>query len=127
MTGKELFEIALDLCGLRKSDGKIPNDVSDMQQRAVALINLLLAENAEIDSRIRRIEHRVESIVSLDDKLVCSDIVSSSILPYGLAQLLVLGEDDELAANFHKLYLDARERSIRFGKARIVPITEVYA
>ncbi len=127
MTGKELFEISLDLCGLRKSDGSIPNDVSDMQQRAVSLINILLAENAEIDSRIRRIEHRVESILSIDDKLVCSDVVSSGILPYGLSRLLLLGEDDELAANFHKLYHDARERAIRFGKARTVSITEVYA
>ena len=126
MTGKELFDIALDLCGLRKTDGSIPDDVDDLQQRAISLTNLVLAENAEIDCRIRRIEHRTSSIKSLEDRLDCSDIVASSVLPYGMARLLLLGEDDALASNFHNLYLDARKRAIRFGKARSEAITGVY-
>ncbi len=126
MTGKELFDIALDLCGLRKTDGSIPNDVDDLQQRAISLINLVLAENAEIDCRIRRIEHSTNCINSLDERLDCCDIVASSVLPYGMARLLLLGEDDALASNFHNLYLDSRKRAINFGKARIESITEVY-
>ncbi|MBR2901172.1 MAG: hypothetical protein IKC39_02875 [Clostridia bacterium] len=126
MTGKELFDIALDLCGLRKPDGTIPKDAEDLHQRALSLINLLLAENAEIDCRIRRIEHKTSNIVSLDDRLDCSDIIASSVLPYGLARLLILGEDDALASNFHNLYTDARNRATRFGKARAEAITEVY-
>lgn len=126
MTGKELFDIALDLCGLRKADGNLPNDTDDLQQRAISLINLVLAENAEIDCRIRRIEHRTSVINSLEDRLDCCDIVASSVLPYGLARLFLLGEDDALASNFHNLYIDSRNRAVRFGKARIEAITGVY-
>ncbi len=126
MTGKELFDIALDLCGLRRIDGSISHDTRDLEQRAISLINIVIAENAELDCRIRRIEHGIHPINELTDRVDASDIVASTVLPYSLARLLMIGEDDDLASGFHKLSNDAKEHAVRFGKARILPIAGVY-
>ncbi len=126
MTGEELLTIALDLCGLRKEDGTKSCDTQDLSLRALSLINLLLAENAVLDCKIRRCEHKTERISSLSDRISCSDIIAWSVLPYGLCRLLMTGEDDDFAAEMNRLYLNAREEAIRFGKARAMPITEVY-
>ncbi len=126
MTGNELLISSLDLCGLLKENSEIPNDANDLKQRALSLINIVIAENSVIDSRIRRAEHTVARIKTLDDVIDCSDIISHSVLPYGLARLFMLGEDDSLASSFNKLYIDARENAIKFGKATVEAITEVY-
>jgi len=126
MTGNKLFELSLDLLGLRNNQAFLPSDTSDLSLRALSLINILLAENAQLDCHIRKVENQVDSINSLDDEIICSDIVLTSVLPYGLARLLSLGEDDALAADMNRLYADARERAWNFNKARVEQITEVY-
>lgn len=126
MTGKQLFEISLDLLGLKNENGDIPSDTDDLGSRALALINILLAENSILDSRIKRQEHTVRTLVSLDTELGVSDIVASTVLPYGLAALLMLGEDDGLADSMQRLYNEARINALKFGKAKAEPITEVY-
>lgn len=126
MTGNELYNAALDLCGLRKSDGSLPSDISDLTQRAPALINILLAENASLDGRITKTEQTVSSIALLSETLSISDILSASVLPYGLAALLMSGEDDEVAKEMKTLYASARENALSFGKARVESISEVY-
>ncbi len=127
MTGKELFENAVDVCALRSSITDAPTDIADLQERAPSLINLLLAENSSLDCRIRKAEHEVLKIDSLDDEMPCSDIVASAVLPYGLARLLMLGEDDALVAEIERLYAEAKLIAIRFGKAKQGVITEVYS
>ena len=126
MTGKELFESALDLCGLRQTDGKLPNDVSDLEQRALSLINILLAENSVLDCRIGKKEHEVYSITSLSQAVPLCDIVQNRVLPYGLARLLLLGEDDNLASDMNRLYNESRAEALGFGKPKVEPIAEVY-
>lgn len=126
MTGNELFTRALDLLGLRENDSSLPSDTGDLILRAVSVINITLAEISELDCRIRRVTHEVISINSLDDEIDCSDIVLASVLPYGVARLLMLGEDDSLAAEMKRLYDEARKNALTFGKAEIKPITEVY-
>lgn len=118
--------IALDLCGLRDENSQLPNDTLDLQQRALALINTVIAENAVIDCRIRKIEHSTARITELEDVIDCCDIICGSVLPYGLARLMMLGEDDNLAADFNKLYNESRNSAIGFGKAFTHEITEVY-
>lgn len=126
MTGNELLNMSLDLLGLRDSDGNLTSDVDDLKQRSVSLINIVIAENAEIDNRIRKGEHSVRSIETLDDIIDCTEIIARSVLPYGLARLLSVGEDDALSNSLAKLYEDARRNAVRFGKARVKPIAEVY-
>jgi hypothetical protein len=126
MTGNDLMKIAFDLCGFTQADGTVPSDTEDLKMRAVSLINIVIAENAELDCRLRRTEHSVKPITSLEDFIDCTEIISQSVLPYGLARLFVIGEDDELASGFLRLYNDARNRAKTFGKARMTLIKEVY-
>ncbi len=126
MTGTQLVNSAYSLLGLINSQGAPSIDTDDLQTRALALINLLLAENSELDCRIRRIEHSVCTLDTLDSVIDMSDIVTESVLPYGLASLFMLGEDDGLASELGRAYSEARKSALRFGKAKISPITEVY-
>lgn len=126
MTGNDLIKIAFDLCGFTESDGTVKSDTNDLKARALSLINIVIAENAELDCSLRRTEHSVNPIISLDDLIDCTDIVAQSVLPYGLARLFALGEDDSLANAFTRLYNESREKAIRFGKARRNAIEEVY-
>lgn len=126
MTGQKLFEKALDLCGLHKSEYDLPSDTLDLKSRAVSLINILLAENASLDSRIRRSEHVVKSINSLEDNLDCTEIVANAVLPYGLARMFLMGEDDALANQMAVLYENAKRTALSFGKAKHESILEVY-
>ncbi len=126
MTGNELLNLALDICGLRKEDGQIPEDVSDLKQRALAAINIVLAENAVTDCRIRKCEHKVASLSSLDDTIDCSAVIASSVLPYGVARLLMLNEDEAFARALGSVYESAQSSSLKFGRARVQSIEEVY-
>ncbi len=126
MTGQEIFEIALDMCGLRKDDSSLPVDVSDLQQRALSLLNGTLSEISILDSKIKKTEHRVLMLKDLEEEVLCSDILAHYIIPLGLARLMMLGEDDVLAADLNKLYTDARDEALRFGKAKFHQISEVY-
>ncbi len=126
MTGTEIFYTALDLCGLRKENGSVPSDAGDLSQRALGLLNILLAENSSLDARIRKEEHEVISISTLSDTVDVTDIVAAAVLPYGLARLMMLGEDDEFADRMKILYDNARNTALRFGKATVGGIEEVY-
>lgn len=127
MTGRQLFTLSLDLLGLRSSEDALPADVNDLSLRAVSVINITLAENAELDCRIRRVSHEVARINTLDDEIISSEIVAGTVLPYGVARLMALGEDDSLASDLTRLYNDARKKALSFGKAEAKPITEVYS
>lgn len=126
MTCNELFEKALDICGLRGTEADVPTDTDDLKQRALSLINVVLAENSVLDCRIKKTEHSVLTVSSMDDSPEMSDIVLNTVLPYGLARLLVMGEDDELSDRISRLYSDSQEAAIRFGKAKSHEITGVY-
>jgi hypothetical protein len=126
MAGNQLYELSLDLLGLKSENGQITSDSEDLASRSLSLINVLLAENSSLDCRIKRCEHTVYRIDSLEDEIGFTDIVASTVLPYGLAHLLMLGEDDPLALSMKGLYEKARTEALRFGKAKAEPITEVY-
>ncbi|MBO5869878.1 MAG: hypothetical protein J6Q89_03920 [Clostridia bacterium] len=127
MTGNDLFIMSLDLLGLRENAFSLPSDTADLKNKALSLINITLAENSELDCRIRRTEHKVIKINTLDDIIDCSEIVAVSVLPYGVARLLALGEDDALCADLNRLYGEAKLKAIGFGKAKAEPIKEVYS
>lgn len=126
MTGSELFIKALDICGLRQGEFDLPTDTNDLQKRALSLINIILAENSILDSKIRKTEHKVIGISSLEDNIDCSQIVAEAVLPYGLAKLLMLGDDDNLAESFGKIYEAGKKNALTFGKAKAGSILEVY-
>ncbi len=126
MTGKDLFNNAIDICALKSSLTDAPNDITDLSDRALSLINIILAENSSLDCKIRKVEHEVLKIDSINDTIPCSDILASAVLPYGLARLLMLGEDDVLVGEIERLYAEAKLIALRFGRAKHGSITEVY-
>ena len=126
MKAIELFTASLNLIGIYSDGEKLPADTEDLKYRAVALINILLAENALLDSGLRKSDLKIMQITNLDEDLICSDVMANSVLPYGLARLLVLGEDDSLSNELYRLYVESRENARRFIKANIHPIEEVY-
>ena len=126
MTGQKLFETALDLCGLRNDDGTLSADVSDLSERALSFINLLIAENASLAARFGRTALTVSSISALTDEIPLPEILCASALPYGMARLILVGEDDETASRFGILYNEIRAEVLRAGRAANTEITEVY-
>lgn len=126
MKAIKLYTASLDLIGIHNDGEKLPADTEDLKQRAVSLINTLLAENAVIDSCIRGVKTEILTINVLEDELTCSDIVASSVLPYGLARLLIMGEDDALSNELYRMYIASRDNARRFIKAKAHPIAEVY-
>ena len=126
MTGQQLLESALDLCALRETNGTIPSDSADLTQRAPALINVLLAENAWLDARISKTDLTLHTISALTDTVSVNALLAGSVFPYGLARLLMTGEDDAAAAKFGELYEAARAEALRSGRAVSESITEVY-
>lgn len=126
MKGSSIYEISLDLLGLGGDGEAELSDTDDLKARALSLINILIAENHSLDCRITKCEHSLKPIDSLDDEIELNEILLGSVLPYGLAALLMVGEDDSLAASMHKLYEKARTEALRHGRAKAEPITEVY-
>lgn len=127
MTGARLFDIALDLLSLKDASGNTPCDVDDLKARSLSLINVVIAENSLLDCKISRSEHEIKSIASLGDEINMTDAVVQTVLPYALARLLILGEDDALSSEMARLYLASRDNALKFGKSLPHPISEVYA
>jgi len=126
LTGNDVFNTALDLCALRNANGSIPADCEDLRQRAVGLLNLLIAENVYLDSLIKKQNIVISIIASLSDPIELSPILISVVLPYGLAWLLIQNEDANTAAFFKAKYESERVRIQSQLKGVIKDITEVY-
>ncbi len=106
MTGKDIYDIALHLIGLKTAEGNDHPDCTDLLNRSPALINVLMAENRKIDRSLRGDkEARSMPISTLDDTLHCHELVAYGLLPFGLASLLVADEDAELSRSLYERYL----------------------
>ena len=126
MTGQALYELAMDILALRFPDVDIPVSCEDMTGRALGLINLLIAENAFLDARLKKTDPAVNPITALTDEIGQSAEIVSRAMPYGLASLLILNENATVASLLHGLYTAAlNEVSHSYG-AGIAPIREVY-
>lgn len=106
MTGKEIYDLALHLIACKNADGTDNPDCDDYKSRAVALINILAAENHRLDRSLRGDGSvRITPIETLDDAVRCHELVLYGLLPFGLASLLVAEEDAELSRSLYERYL----------------------
>lgn len=126
MTGQQLYDISMDILSLRLESGEIPSGCADMTARAVGLINLLIAENAFLDARLKGEGVSAQSISSLSDEIPLSQPIAAQALPYGLAALLILNENASVASMLHGIYTSALEYIGRSFGARLHGIEEVY-
>jgi len=126
LTGNDIYYTAMDLCALRTKNSTIPVDCEDLTQRALSLLNLLIAENAYLDSLIKKTDIVISTITTLTDSISLSPVLCSVVLPYGLACLLIQNEDINAAAFFRNKY-ESEKTKIQAGlKGTLHEITEVY-
>ena len=126
MTGKDIFERALDLCALRGAGDSLPDDVGDLQARAVGLINTLASELHALDERLRAGKCRAVHLHGLEETVDMHDGICAGVLPYRLAALFVAEEDRELSATLQSYAAEAAGRLLADGKTRRHSIVEVY-
>ncbi|MDD4164127.1 MAG: hypothetical protein PHD66_02755 [Eubacteriales bacterium] len=126
MTGTDIYNTAMDLCALRNKSGAIPSDCSDLTQRATALINILIAENAYLDSLIKKQALTINPITELSNTVELSELICAAVLPYGLACLLIQNEDTGEAMFFKSRYEFEKAKIQSEIKGVLTPIKEVY-
>lgn len=127
MTGEKLFEIALDLLNLRKTNGELPENCNDMRTRATNIINICLAECAPLNNLLQnRTDNAFLDITGLSETIPCDEILAVSVLPFGVAAYLCCDEDPVLSRLMENRYRTAYRNIQRASKAKIRPVTEVY-
>lgn len=106
MTGKELYDRALNLLSYKNADGTDNGDCTDMLSRAPDLINVLLAETFTLRQRLTTGNAiSLEYLNSLEDTVPCEEPILGGVLPYGLAALLIAEEDKGLYKEMYDRYL----------------------
>ena len=106
MTGKEIYDLALNLLGCKNADGTDNPDCQDFCSRSPSLINILLAENQKLDRSLRGDNTaKILPIASLEDNVRCHELIAYGLLPFGLASLLIADEDADVARNLYDRYL----------------------
>lgn len=124
VTANELFEKCLCLMG---EETPRPGD----ERRAIHLINILLAENDELNRVIRgetlSENHAIRQITSLSDPIDLEDILVFSLLPFGLCYLMLNETETDRAAFFMQCY--ANESAAirkRYCRGRSAATRDVY-
>lgn len=107
MTGLDILESALDLCGLRETDGCIPDAMDDLVQRSVSLLNILMAKYEHLNSRVTGTTFNIKQITGLSSQVGMHGMIEQCILPFSLAALLIQDEDAALAVKFESAAKDA--------------------
>ena len=127
MTGEKLFEIALDLLDLRKTNGELPDNCMDMRTKALNIINICLAECAPLNNLLQnRTDNEFLDITGLNENVPCDERLAVSVLPFGVAAYLCCDEDPVLSQLMESRYRNAYRNMQRASKAKIHPVTEVY-
>lgn len=114
-TAQDIYQRSLALLGQKNGE-----NTEALEERAPALINLLLAELSELDLVMKGEERTppssVPQIHCLQEAIGYDDVIVLSLLPLGLAALLIQEEEPERASFFLGLY--QREREILHQRCR---------
>lgn len=113
-TAKEILHRSLTLLGEEAGE-----NTESFETRAVTLMNVLLSQISVINEAAPADGAFVPQIRGLEDEVGGEDAVALSLLPLGLAALLIEEEDEKRAAFFLSLYQNERERlRLRSRKGR---------
>ncbi len=126
MTGKDVFERAIDLCALRGENDTRSEDTGDLRERATGLLNVLLSQLHPLNERLTGCKSPIQEVYSLEETLDICDAIATGLLPYALAALLIAQEDTELYAVLRSHAQEAKAALLRDGAARRHRIVEVY-
>lgn len=107
MTGHDLYEMAMDIAGIRLRSGGIPDTADDLEVRCVSLINMLITENTFLNELLTNNSTPPLHITDLDDTISMHDKLLNFALPYGLCSMLMMPDDADEAMVFHNRYIQA--------------------
>ena len=101
------------------------------EDRALAGINLLAADLFSLDRAMKgeaaAPAAAVPVLTSMEDGTDLADILTRSLIPLGLAAILLNEEEEQRAAFFHGLYRTEKDVLLRqFATGRRHPIRNVY-
>lgn len=99
MTAKDLFDLALGIIGISS------NNAGTYSETALPMINTILMQTHNLENHVRRFHGllpltTIPTVVALTDVILYQERVLRNVAVYGLAQLLVLSDDDVIRANF---------------------------
>ena len=104
------------------------DDTMDYTARALFIINMLGQELYQYsDTKVVTSGERplFTPIAELTDELDLDDGLAIGVLPYGLAALLLVGEDD-VKANYYQQLYEEKKRESRNVPQDFEPIEDVY-
>lgn len=104
------------------------DDTTDYTARALFIINMLGQELYQYsDTKVVTSGERplFTPIAELTDELDLDDGLAIGVLPYGLAALLLVGEDD-VKANYYQQLYEEKKRESRNVPQDFEPIEDVY-
>ncbi len=130
MTGNEVLDTALDLCGLarggERGESELREDLKDLQSRSLGLLNLLITELTPLSERVERSTLVPKRLKTLADEVPLPKNVTETLLAYRLAAALIAEEDPELAGALLTYARESRLALLADGKSKTHSITEVY-
>lgn len=109
-TGNEVFDLAVHLMDEQnESNGKTrTQDTKEYEYRTLSILNVLCPELYPYSDTYPDIETAKRPIIpmltAMNQEIGLDDAICRSILPYGLAAHLLLGEDDAKASFFNQRY-----------------------
>lgn len=126
MTAQDILDMSLDIMSERRSDGTRPADLGYFTSRAVAYINITLAECAPYEAQLCGREIDFLPVTGLTDELHGDMQIAYTAMPYGVAALYMLAEDDDRYKLYRMMFENALLKATRERRARIHPITDIY-
>jgi len=121
----------MDIMAERKPTGQTSIDTADYLHRTVNILDVLINENEALislygEGAVFPEEISSRGVPGLDGELRVSERIGKSVLAYGLAYMLVLGEDNERARFYRDMYEKARTDARRRVKARSGRVKNTY-
>ncbi len=118
MTARQVYTRALSLINERDGVGAYHTDVTDFEKNAPEIINtiitLLLPSECIIrGKKIRDLDTPFEGIKALDDTIPLHDALTSGVMPFYLASVMILEEDSVRADYFMSLFRESEERVVK--------------
>lgn len=116
MTGNDVFDLAVHLMDEQsESNGETrTQDTKEYEYRSVSILNILLPELYPYSDTYPGVEGSTRPVVphllTMEQPIDLDDTICRSVLPYGLAAHLLLGEDDAKASFFNQRYAEALSR-----------------
>lgn len=125
-TVQSVFDIAIHLMDAQNeaTGGTDTADTREYRLRTPSLINSLLDKLYPLSDTYAPGEGRgvCRKVAAMTDEIGLDEGLCTAVLPYGLAALLLAGEDSALAAFFQQVFLSECER---FGARRCGSFEEV--